>query len=198
MYVSTPMQELPPASTGLEPREACDAACTTNGQCPVLVPCEGGDRICTETQFLTGGKHKPHGLASIWGCSSIPPLGQAALLQLGAALCSWKSREIRLFPSLSKQDRQCSRERSHHPCPRVFKQGHVLLPRTPQQTPFPVLSHLAWWLGWGERGTRGSKTQGRHLEVHHCLCPNWDQPLGEGTKVERPWRDEGRDGERAG
>lgn len=95
---------------------------------------------------------------------------------------------------------------SHRPC--VFKQGHILLLRMPSQTPFPVLQHLAGRLGWGRKGTQGSKTRGQHLEVHHCRCPNWHpgsimpgaaQRLapGESAKAERQQRDEGRDGERA-
>jgi len=60
-----------------------------------------------------------------------------------------------------------------------------------------VLQQLAGWLGWGERGTQGSKTQGQHLEAHHCQCPNWDQSPGEGAKVGTQQRDEARDEERA-
>lgn len=153
-------KELSPTSSRPTPNVACDAARIPNSLCSGSRHCEGGGRICKETWFLAAGKHKPRGLATVWGRSSVPGWARLPCRSSGQRFVSgrWKSRQIRPFPNPSQQDRQCSGERSHRPCPCVFKQGHILLPRTPPQTPFPVLHQLAGWLGWGERGTQGSST----------------------------------------
>lgn len=211
LYISSPVQRAAP--TLHKTNTKCSLRRRLHNQWWVLGAwglgtAREGDRICKGTRFLAAGKHKPRGLATVWGCSSIPARPGPTYCSLVQRFVSgrWKSRQIRLFLNPSQQHRQCLGDCSHRPC--VFKQGHILLLRMPSQTPFPVLQHLAGRLGWGQKGTQGSKTRGQHLEVHHCRCPNWHpgsimpgaaQRLapGESAKAERQQRDEGRDGERA-
>lgn len=80
-------KELPPPSTRLKLSVACDAACTTNSGCSVHgALCGRGSHLqrdpvprCRQTQNSE--------LGNSLGTFINPRLGQAALLQLGAALC---------------------------------------------------------------------------------------------------------------